>query len=82
MDVSAATWDCDVRVLPDDPDPLCSPTVEPVPGNPAAVDVVMTSADSSQINSDGVWDLEMTIGGVVTTILAGRVKLTKDVSRP
>lgn len=82
VDVTAATWDCDFRTTWDNPEVLCSLTVEPVAGQPGAVDLVLTSTDSALLNEDCVWDLEMTLDANVTTILAGKVKVTKDVSRP
>ena len=86
VDVSTATWDCDIRLTPDSTEVLCSPDVVPVPGIPNAVDVVLTAECSAGIDMppdvDGYWDLEMTKDGEVTTILAGKVLLTKDVSRP
>jgi len=82
VDVSAATWDCDFRSTEDAGTVLCSPSVEAVPGAPNAVDIVLTATDSAELDADCVWDLEMTLGGEVTTILAGKVLVTKDVSRP
>ena len=82
VDVSTATWDCDIRAAEDDPVVLCSPTIEPVPGEPNAVDIVLSSACSAEINDDAVWDLQMVLNGQTMTILAGKVLLTKDVSRP
>ena len=82
VDVSTATWDCDFRSTEDAATVLCSPDVEPVAGTPNAVDVVLSAADSATLDVDCVWDLEMTLNGQVTTILAGRVLVTKDVSRP
>jgi len=82
VDVSAATWDCDFRATNDDATVLCSPDIEPVAGEPNAVDIVLTAECSSGLDDDCVWDLEMTLNGEVTTILAGKVLVTKDVSRP
>jgi hypothetical protein len=82
VDISEATWDCDFRSTEDDPVVLCSPTVEPVAGETNAVDIVLTAVDSATLDDDCRWDLEMTMNGEVTTILAGRVLVTKDVSRP
>lgn len=81
VDVSAATWDCDFRATADDTNVLCSPTVEPVVGETNAVDVVITPDQSELLDADAVWDLEMTLGGQVTTVLTGKVLVTKDVSR-
>jgi hypothetical protein len=81
IDVSAATWDCDFRLTDDATTVLCSPDIEPVVGETNAVDIVLTAECSANLDEDCVWDLEMTMAGEVTTILAGRVLVTKDVSR-
>ena len=81
VDVSTATWDCDFRSTEDDTVVLCSPDIEPVPGDTNAVDIVLTAECSASLDDDCVWDLEMTLHGEVTTILAGKVLVTKDVSR-
>lgn len=81
LDVSTATWDCDFRIAADNPTVLVSPLIEPVPGTASAVDIVLSPADSALLADDCVWDLQMTLGGEVTTILAGKVLVTRDVSR-
>jgi hypothetical protein len=81
IDVSAATWDCDFRTTEDDATVLCSPTIEPVVGVPNAVDIVLSAVQSALLDQDCVWDLQMTRAGEVTTVLAGKVAVTKDVSR-
>jgi hypothetical protein len=81
VDVSGATWDCDFRSTLDAETVLCSPAIEPVDGITNAVDIVLSPECSASLDDDCVWDLEMSLGGEVTTILAGRVLVTKDVSR-
>ena len=81
LDVSAATWDCDVRATADDPVALISLDVVPVAGDPSSVDIVLSSADSELLRPAAVWDLEMTLNGEVTTLLAGKLTTTLDVSR-
>lgn len=81
IDVSTATWDCDFRATNDSDDVIISPTVEAVAGISNAVDIVISAAESATLDADCVWDLEMTLGTEVTTILAGKVLVTKDVSR-
>lgn len=82
IDISLASWDCDFRASVDDPTVLCSLDVEPVSGEPNAVDIVLTAEDSATLDNDCVWDLEMTLDGGTTTLLVGAVTVTKDVSRP
>jgi hypothetical protein len=81
IDVSGATWDCDIRLTADSTTVLCSPDIEPVAGVTNAVDIVLTAADSAVLDDNCVWDLEMTLNGEVTTVLAGKVFVTDDVSR-
>ena len=81
VNVSSASWDCDFRLTEDATEVLCSPDVEPVPSVPNAVDIVLTAECSAGLNSDGVWDLQMTMNGETTTVLAGKLLVTKDVSR-
>lgn len=76
-----ATWDADVRASADDTTVLTTMIVSPVPADPASVDVTLTAAMSALINDTAVYDVQMTQGGIVTTLVAGRVVLTKDVSR-
>jgi hypothetical protein len=82
IDVSAATWDADIRKDEDDVELAGSFVVEPVAGSPSMVDVILTAAVSATLSeSPYVWDLEMTMGTEVTTLLAGGLTVTKDVSR-
>lgn len=82
IDISAATWDCDIRLSADDATSAGSMDVEPVVGTPNAVDVILTASVSASLDDPAyVWDLEMTLGTEVTTLLAGRLTVTKDVSR-
>lgn len=102
LDVSAATWDADIRLAPDAP-VLATMTVTPVAGTTNAVDVVLPADQSALITDtatvgtpnveagpvtsvvEAVWDLEMTeagTNGATTTLLRGKVTMTKDVSRP
>ena len=81
LDVTAATWDADIRLTPDTATPILSLTVTPVAGDQAAVDVVLSATDSALLPAAAVWDLQMTLAGEVTTLLAGKVSTTFDVSR-
>ena len=81
LDVAAATWDCDVRATVDDPAVIATLDVEPVAGTPSSVDVVLDAAQSSTLPVKAVWDLQMTLGGEVITLLAGDFSTTLDVSR-
>ena len=81
VDVTTATWDCDIRATADNPTVIVSLDVEPVAGTPSAVDVILAPADSALLPAAAVWDLQMTLAGEVVTLLAGKVTTTLDVSR-
>lgn len=82
IDVSGATWDADIRKEADEDFTAGSFVVEPVVGMTNAVDVILPAAVSATLNdSPYVWDLEMTMGIEVTTLLRGSLTVTKDVSR-
>jgi hypothetical protein len=85
LDVSAATWDCDVRATAEGA-LMSSFDVTPVAGQTNAVDVALSAASSAALlPGDAVWDLEMTLGTdpdqTVTTLLRGDVTIVADVSR-
>lgn len=79
--VTDATWDADIRRSADDSTVITSMLVSPVAGDTTSVDVTLTAAMSALITESAVYDVEMTQGGIVTTLIAGAVVLTKDVSR-
>ena len=80
VDVSTATWDCDIRKTADDTILAGSMTVELVDDN--VVDVILPADLSAQlVDPPYVWDLQMTQGVEVTTLLAGTLTVTPDVSR-
>ena len=95
FDVSGATWDGGVRAIEDGP-LVATMTVTPVVGQTNSVDVVLppdvstpTAAEDEPLTSEpfvGVWDLQMSLGVdpdvEVTTILRGKITMTRDVSRP
>lgn len=81
VDVSGATWDCDIRTTADADPPIAQLAVAPVAGDTSTVEVTLTESESSKLDANAVWDLEMTLDGEVITLLAGAVRVTKDVSR-
>lgn len=82
VNVSSAVWDCDLRADADATTAITSFVVTPVVGDTSSVDISITAAISATLVAGGVWDLQMTLGTTVQTILAGNVTVTKDVSRP
>jgi hypothetical protein len=82
LNISTATWDCDIRASEDAPDPpMATLDVALVGGTTNTVEVTLTAVQSAALTGDGVWDLEMTLGPDVQTIVKGAVILRKDVSR-
>ena len=79
--ISGATWDADIRPSADDTLVMASMTVAPVAGLPGSVIVTLSATDSASLEGDGVYDLQMTLGGNVETLLRGKVTVTEDVSR-
>lgn len=81
VDVSTAAWDCDVRDRPDGA-VITSLTVTPVVGEVSVIEIVLTAIQSAGLPSGRlVWDLQMTLGGEVTTLVAGAIVVVADVSR-
>lgn len=83
IDVSAMAWDCDIRRIPDAPTVAANMTVVPVTGQTNAVDLVLSAEQSALLRPETrfVWDLEMSSGNVVQTLLTGTFDVTPDVSR-
>jgi len=80
LDLTGATWDADVRGL--DGTSKGSFTVTPT-AEPGVVELILTKTLSESLapGEPLVWDLEMTKGGEITTIMGGNVTVTADVSR-
>ena len=83
VDVSAATWDCDIRKEPDALEALATLTVTPVPNATGQVQVTLTATESAKLPPGGpwAWDLQVTMGTQTQTLVAGAVNVTADVSR-
>lgn len=82
LNVSTATWDADIRLTEDDAAALASFTVTPVGGDTASVYIDLSAVASAALNVDeAVYDVQMTLGGTVQTLLRGKITVTKDVSR-
>ena len=79
LDISDATWDCDIRSGYDSETVLVSLNVNRV--NNSTIEVILDPAMSAALVDKSVWDLEMTLGTEVQTLLAGTVHVHKDVSR-
>jgi hypothetical protein len=81
MDISGSEWDGDIRLKPDDPEPITSFEFVDVPGVPSSVDVLLPAEKSALINKKCVYDIERRSGNEVTTLMHGTIVVTQDVSR-
>lgn len=81
VDVSTATWDADIRLKATDVDVITSFDVVPVSGDVSSVDVKLSSVKSYMLDSNCVYDVEMTLAGNVYTLVGGKITVTQDVSR-
>jgi hypothetical protein len=82
VDVSGASWAAHIRRTYEEPDVLAELTMVPVAAQPSMIDVFLSAAQSAQLPpGTWRWDLEMTLGGIVQTLIAGAVEVTGDVTR-
>lgn len=79
IDVSTASWLCQIRPAPDAGPPFAL-AVTPTVGDPSSVDVFLSADTSERLRGNGRWDLQMSVGDAVATLLAGTVRVTKDIS--
>lgn len=81
IDISGASWDADIRVKDKDPTIVTSFDIEPVVGSPSSILINLTAEHSALLTRNCVYDVQMTLDGVVTTLIAGELIVTLDVSR-
>lgn len=82
FDISTAEWDADIRLKADDTTVLGNFTVTPVVGAVEKIDVILPADLSKLLPKNCAYDVEMTMGDEVITLVYGVIVLTKDVSRP
>lgn len=82
IDISGMTWDADIREKRNDTDPITSFTVVPVVGQSNSVDVILAKEGAALLPKKSYYDVEMSDGVNVTTIVYGAIKALEDVSRP
>lgn len=82
IDVSGMAWDADIRLKRNDEDPIAQFEVVPVVGQNNAVDVILTFEEARKLPKKCYYDIEMTDGDDVTTVIYGEIKSSEDVSRP
>jgi|KBSMisStaDraftv2_1062788.scaffolds.fasta_scaffold813923_2 hypothetical protein len=82
IDVTTATWQALIKVSADDKDPVGAFVVTMHPGEVNVVDCTLLPAISAQLAGTYFYDVEMTLDGKVTTLVAGELTVDKDVSWP
>lgn len=85
IDLTSAIWLGQIRSKPDQTviatlDIALNPT-DPNPSAPSSVMVTLSESQSKLIEANATWDVQMSLGGSVVTLIAGAVILTKDVSK-
>jgi hypothetical protein len=81
VNISSATWDADIRSNAASTSVITNFVLTPVGGDTSSIDVVLTAANSELLPSNCVYDVQMTLGGKVTTLVYGDITVTIDVSR-
>lgn len=80
-DMTGATFDADIRYKADDPDPLTFFDVALKVDDPSTIEVSLPADRAAMLDKNTTYDIEMTLGGSVVTLIYGVLELTKDVSR-
>lgn len=81
IDISAATWDSDIRLTDMATTVLTSFDIVPVVGDNSSIDAVLSAESSALLTGSCVYDVEMTLAGKVLTLIRGVIDVTPDVSR-
>jgi hypothetical protein len=81
-DLTGATWIGEIRDKADDTVVLTTFDITPTAGDTASIDVKLPPAKSELLNSNCIYDIEMTLNAAVTTLVNGGITVTNDVSRP
>lgn len=82
VNISTATWDGDIRVNPTDVATVANFTITPVGGDTSSVDVSLTAIITAGLSvATYSYDIQMTLAGVVSTLISGLLLVTQDVSR-
>lgn len=82
IDISDAEWAGDIKAKQDDVVAITSFDFVPVVGDTSSVDVMLPAINSALINKDSRYDVQMTRGSEIATLMFGSIKVTKDVTRP
>jgi hypothetical protein len=82
-DLSGATWDADIRTTANSPTVVTNFDVVPVVGDDSSVDVILNEVNADLLTAGTLsYDVEMRLDGEVITLVAGKITVTQDVSRP
>jgi hypothetical protein len=81
IDISGMTWDADIRLKRNDTTVIASFTIVRVLGETNSIDVVLTKENAALLPKKSYYDVEMSDGTSVTTLVYGQINATEDVSR-
>lgn len=85
VDISAATWDADIRQKANSPDIITNFEIVLIPGvgsdPPFSVEVILSAEKSALLSKSCVYDVEMTLDDNVATLVTGSIIIKQDVSR-
>lgn len=82
VDLTGAVWDADIRTAANATTKVTSFVIVPVSGDTSSVDVVLDTTNADFLVSGNlVYDVQMTLGGEIITLVAGKITVTQDVSR-
>jgi hypothetical protein len=81
IDITSAVWDADIRVTYEEA-AVGYFEVAPYPGQPHIAGVTLLPVISERLTGGPyIYDVQMNLNGVVTTLVAGTLTASKDVSR-
>ncbi len=83
VDISMADWDADIRTTAAAAAVITNFEVVPVVGDTSSVDVILNEASADLLMAGELsYDVEMRLNGEVITLVAGKITVDQDVSRP
>ena len=81
INISTATWNADIRASITGPRVIATFDIAPVVGDTSSVDILLSAENSALLDSNCVYDVQMTLDNEVTTLVKGSITVNLDVSR-
>src|SRR3954466_16362091 len=78
IDIRSMSWDADIRLKKNDTTVIASFTIIPVVGQMNSIDVVLTKENAALLPKKSYYDIEMSDGTSVTTLVYGQINATED----